>query len=139
MTYVKTKFKRWQLDLAGEAARLTWAVEFAAVPRVLDQDADGDGAWLVTAALPGRSAVDPRWRGEPRTAVMAIGEGLRALHEALPVADCPFSWTAEDRVAAWSTEWNYGPGWERLLLDAYGVRPDPERSRYYRLLWDIGP
>jgi kanamycin kinase len=195
------------LDLAREAARLAWAVEYVAVPRVLDQGADDDGAWLVTAALPGRSAVDPRWRAEPRTAVVAIGEGLRALHETLPVAGCPFSWAAEDRVAdarrraaegligavlemvgdvpppdrtvvchgdacapntllaedgrwsghvdlgalgvadrwadlavaTWSTEWNYGPGWERPLLDAYGIRPDPERSRYYRLLWDLGP
>ena len=36
-------------------------------------------------------------------------------------------------------QWNYGPGWEGLLLDAYGVPPDPDRTRYYRLLWDLGP
>mgnify|MGYP001469496996 CR=1 FL=1 len=23
------------------------------------------------------------------------------------------------------------------LLDAYGAGPDPERTRYYRLLWDL--
>jgi kanamycin kinase len=40
-------------------------------------------------------------------------------------------------VLAWSTEWNYGPGWEQLLFDAYGIAPDPERARYYRLLWDL--
>jgi kanamycin kinase len=44
---------------------------------------------------------------------------------------------ADLAVATWSTEWNYGPGWERRLLDAYGVRPDADRSRYYRLLWDL--
>ena len=32
------------------------------------------------------------------------------------------------------TGWNYGPGWERVLLDAYGIKPDTERTRYYRLL-----
>ena len=42
-------------------------------------------------------------------------------------------------VATWSTTWNYGPGWETPLLDAYGVAPDPDRTRYYRLLWDLGP
>jgi aminoglycoside phosphotransferase len=26
-----------------------------------------------------------------------------------------------------------------LLLDAYGVPPDLDRIRYYRLLWDLGP
>ncbi|MFD7311312.1 phosphotransferase [Promicromonospora sp. NPDC059942] len=30
----------------------------------------------------------------------------------------------------------YGPGLEPLVLAAYGVAPDPERTRYYRALWD---
>ena len=209
------------IDLAGEAARLRWAVAFAAVPRLLDQGVDETGSWLVTAALPGDSAVADRWTADPRTAVRAIGAGLRALHDALPVATCPFSWAAEDRlvdvrqlaglgrldptrwhpihqplgtdralemladippvdglvvchgdscapntlltpdghwsghvdlgalgladrwadlaIATWSTEWNYGPGWQDLLLDAYGVSADPDRTRYYRLLWDLCP
>ncbi|PYC83738.1 aminoglycoside phosphotransferase APH(3') [Streptomyces tateyamensis] len=203
-------------DLGAEAVRLRWAGRFAVVPPVLAQGADQDGSWLVTAALPGTMAVDDRWKREPATAVRAIGEGLRALHEALPVADCPFEWSAQQRlavaaelradpaewhaehrhlgtveralellaevppvdravvchgdpcapntllgpdgrwsghvdlgalgvadrwadlaVATWSTGWNYGPGWERALLDAYGVDPDPDRSAYYRLLWDV--
>ena len=45
---------------------------------------------------------------------------------------------ADLAIATWSAGWNYGPGWEGLLLDAYGVQPDPERTRYYRLLWDLG-
>jgi kanamycin kinase len=44
---------------------------------------------------------------------------------------------ADLAVATWSAEWNYGPGWDGLLLDSYGIRPDPERTRYYRLLWDL--
>jgi kanamycin kinase len=42
-------------------------------------------------------------------------------------------------VATWSTQWNHGPGWERPLLDAYGIAEDPERTAYHRLLWDAGP
>jgi kanamycin kinase len=34
--------------------------------------------------------------------------------------------------------WNYGPGWEEPLLDAYGIEQDPVRVAYYRLLWDLG-
>jgi len=209
------------IELGEEAARLSWARAFAPVPRLLDQGADDEGSWIVTAPLPGENAVAARWKAQPRTAVTAIGEALRAIHEALPVKRCPFSWTAEDRlidarqraredridpalwhpihrslgvdralelladvppidervvchgdscapntlltndgrwsghvdlgelgiadrwadlaIATWSTEWNYGPGWERALLDAYGVAPDPDRTRYYRLLWDLGP
>jgi len=220
----KRRFVKWApagsgLDLTAEAARMTWARQFHPVPQVLDHGTDVTGSWLVTAALPGGNAVTDRWTSEPATAVAAIGEGLRALHEALPVADCPFSWSATERVAdarrqaaegrldpatwhqchqelsvaaalklaaaipatdklvvchgdacapntlltadgrwsghvdlgmlgvadrwadlavaTWSAEWNYGPGWDGLLLDAYGVRPDTERTRYYRLLWDL--
>jgi kanamycin kinase len=41
-------------------------------------------------------------------------------------------------VATWSLSWNFGPGWEDTLLEAYGVDPDPVRTAYYRLLWDLG-
>ncbi|WP_157236707.1 phosphotransferase [Promicromonospora sukumoe] len=30
----------------------------------------------------------------------------------------------------------YGPGLEPLVLAAYGVAPDPDRTAYYRALWD---
>jgi kanamycin kinase len=209
------------IDLGQEAARLSWAVSFTPVPRLLGQGADEAGSWIVTAALPGQCAVADKWKAEPATAVTAIGAGLRAMHEAAPSAACPFSWQATERladtrqrasqgridparwhpehqplgigraldllaaippvdrlvvchgdscapntlltddgrwsghvdlgelgvadrwadlaIATWSTEWNYGPGWDKLLLQAYGVLPDPDRTRYYRLLWDLGP
>jgi aminoglycoside phosphotransferase len=208
------------MDLPAEMARMTWAVAYTPVPRVLGLGADSEGSWLVTAALPGHNAISQRWLADPRTAVIAIGEGLRAMHDALPVTDCPFSWTAQDRIAAaqraaaagrldtsdwapehrelgiqgaitqiqnippadklvvchgdacapnaliagngrwsghvdlgdlgiadrwadlaiatWSTGWNYGAGWEQALLDAYSIKPDAERIRYYRLLWELG-
>ena len=208
-------------DLTAEVARLRWLARWTPVPRVLGGGADAGGSWTATAALPGRSAVDPRWLAEPATAVAAIGRGLRAFHDAVPVAVCPFSWSAADRVAdarrraaagrvdparwhpehrglglagalavladapepdllvvchgdacvpntlladdgswaghvdlvtagvadrwadlavaTWSTVWNVGPGYERHLLDAYGVDPDPDRTAWYRLLWDLGP
>jgi kanamycin kinase len=53
--------------------------------------------------------------------------------DALGVAD---RW-ADLAVASWSTVWNYGPGWEEPLFEAYGVEPDWDRIRYYRLLWDV--
>jgi kanamycin kinase len=43
---------------------------------------------------------------------------------------------ADIAVSAWSTEWNYGPGYEGAFLEAYGIAPDPERLGYYRALWD---
>lgn len=219
----RRRFVKWTpvtsgIDLDREVARLRWAVRFTPVPVVLEQGQDASGSWIVTAALPGENAVSERWLAEPARAVRAIGAGLRALHTALPVPDCPFSWSVQDRIAkvrgragqldparwhpehqrldadtalaalqqppevdqlvvchgdscapntlvsaegswtghvdlgslgvadrwadlaiaTWSTEWNYGPGWSEELLAAYGVEADPVRTRFYRLLWDLG-
>ncbi|SKY18688.1 phosphotransferase [Mycobacteroides abscessus subsp. abscessus] len=43
---------------------------------------------------------------------------------------------ADIAVAAMSTEWDYGPGWERPLVEAYGVDFDEERMSFYQRLWD---
>jgi kanamycin kinase len=178
-------------DLVIEAERLEWAARHIVVPRVLDVGEDDEGSWLVTAALAGTNAVAPEWVARPEAAVTGLGRGLRALHDALPVDDCPFSWSVADRaspvvehdappidrlvvchgdacapntllgddgscvghvdfgrlgvadrwadlaVATWTTVWNYGPGWEDVLLAAYGVARDPERTAFYRWLWDL--
>lgn len=87
------------IDPDAERARLAWAVTFTPVPELLDHGRDAHGSWIVTRALPGESAVSPRWLADPATAVAAIGAGLRALHDRLPVDGCPFSWSAGDRLA----------------------------------------
>ncbi|MEU4540142.1 aminoglycoside 3'-phosphotransferase [Streptosporangium sp. NPDC023825] len=219
-----TRYAKWvpagtpEIDLPGEAERLTWARRWVTVPRVVEHGTDADGAWLVTEAVPGLSAVDPRWSTDPVTAAAAIGRGLRLLHDALPVDLCPYDWSVDRRlaraderiadgegpadrfpehrhldlaeararigeppavdrlvvchgdacvpntllhddgtfaahvdlgslgvadrwadlaVAAWSMEWNFGPGYDGVVYDAYGIAPDPERLAYYRLLWDM--
>lgn len=43
---------------------------------------------------------------------------------------------ADIAVATMSLEWNYGPGWDDLFLEAYGIDPDPLRTTYYRALWN---
>lgn len=217
------RFVKWcpagsGLDLTAEVDRLRWAAPYTPVPTVLRTGADEAGSWLLTAALPGTSAVDARWLADPHTAATAIGQGLRVLHTRLPVDACPFRWDTATRlarvpgsdghhpgrwhpdhagltparavavladppavdqlvvchgdacapntligadgtvaghvdlgslgvgdrwadlaVATWSLDWNYGPGWQPVLLAAYGIAPDPRRTAYYRLLWDLSP
>ncbi|OAN33092.1 aminoglycoside 3'-phosphotransferase [Microbacterium sp. H83] len=198
------RFIKWgprdaEANMRDEAERMRWAGRWIAVPEVRDQGEDAAHEWLVTAAVPALSAVDPRWRDHPETAVRAVGAGLRALHDALPVDECRWTWDpasrianaavrgidvpddlrapppidrlvvchgdacmpntlldddgrpvahvdlaalgAADRwadiaVASMSTVWNHGPGWEDLLIEAYGVEPDRERLAYYRRLWN---
>ena len=197
--YIKWGPRNLEFSLRDEVERMRWAGRWIRVPRVLDHGEDATHEWLITAAIDGRSAVDPRWVAEPAAAVRAVGEGLRAMHDALPVAECPWEWSVPGRianaegrgirvpdalrdappidrlvvshgdaccpntlvaedgrwlahvdlalmgtadrwadiaVASMSTEWNYGPGWEDALIEAYGVTPDRDRLTYYRDLWN---
>jgi kanamycin kinase len=97
--YIKYGPRNAETSFAGEAERLEWAAPFARVPRLLEFGGDATHEWMVTGALSGLSAVDARWLDRPATAVRAVGEGLRALHEALPVGECPFDWGVPARIA----------------------------------------
>ena len=215
--YVKWAPSGSGVDLASEARKMEWARRFISVPLVVGQGRDDQGSWLVSEGIDAENAISPRWKRDPRTAAKAVGTGLRALPDALPVTECPFSWSAEWRlnrikqkaergafaehrwseefsgmsvhealrelhtvprldlvvchgdacapntligedgecrshtdleslgiadrwadlsVAAWSTVWNYGPGLEDVVYDSYGVQPDPDKIRFYRLLWE---
>jgi kanamycin kinase len=99
--FVKWAPARSGLDLTAEHHRLAWAAPFTAVPTVLDAGSDAAGEWMLTAGLPGESAVSAGFRATPERrllAVQGIARGLRMLHDALPVDDCPFSWSIVDRV-----------------------------------------
>ncbi|GFE88994.1 aminoglycoside 3'-phosphotransferase [Steroidobacter agaridevorans] len=98
-----TRFIKWsphttRLDLDGERRRLEWAAPYHNVPRVLEWGSNDEAQWLVTAALAGTGAVMEPWISQPLVAARAIGRGLRMLHEALPVAECPFEWSPENRT-----------------------------------------
>ena len=219
-------FLKWMpvrsgIDLNVEAEKLRWASTFTPVPRVVDRGSDEEGTWLLMEAISAQNAASPLWRREPLMATAALGEGLRAMHDVLPVSECPFTWSAEERgasvrrrvesgelariepsdwnrefstlpldsavaelsdipsedlvvchgdacvpntlidehgrwtahvdlgslgvgdrwadlaVASWSTVWNFGPGWEANVFSSYGIEPDDEKIRYYRLLWEL--
>ena len=69
---------RRELELyRAEAERMRWAAGWTCVPRVLDVGEDATHEWLVTAALPGLSAVDPHWIARPEIAVRAAGRDAR--------------------------------------------------------------
>lgn len=86
-------------SLGAEAERMAWLAGRFPAPVPEASGADADGEWLATRAIAGRSAVDPRWLGDPATAVRAIATGLRRLHDGLDASTCPFSWSVADRLA----------------------------------------
>ncbi|WP_258371236.1 aminoglycoside 3'-phosphotransferase [Curtobacterium sp. MCBD17_021] len=196
--YVKWVPPRYAPWIVAEVERLRWAGRWLPVPQVVDHGADESGAWMTTRPVPGWSGVEPRWADDPRAVVVAVGEGLRAMHDTLPVAPCPFTWSTDERldraraagadvdaigprpavdqlvvchgdactpntllgadgrwlghvdlgalgvadrwadlaVASMSLGWNHGPGWDRLFHEAYGLPQDPERTAWYRALWE---
>jgi kanamycin kinase len=133
-----------QLDLAGEAERLSWARRWTTVPRVVELGTDADGTWRldlaeVRARIGEPPAIDRlvvchRDACAPNT--LLHDDGLLAAHVDLGSLGVADRW-ADLAVAAWSTEWNYGPGYDGIVYKAYGIAPDLERIAYYRLLWDM--
>jgi kanamycin kinase len=72
----------------------------------------------------------------PNTLIGADGRYLAHVDMAtMGVAD---RW-ADLAIGSWSLHWNFGPDWEDLFFEVYGIEPDPERIAYYRLLWELGP
>ena len=64
--HIKHGPRNLETSFAGEAQRLEWAARYIVVPRVIEVGADETHEWLVTATLPGESAVAPRWVADPR-------------------------------------------------------------------------
>lgn len=199
-----TRYAKWspgpiihpEIDLRSEAHRLRWAGSYILVPEVLSFQEHPEGQLLLTAALPGFSAVSDRSKNDQERSAYAVGQGLRQLHDSLPAGSCPFSWDLSSRIAslpisqqsalladappidavvchgdaclpntqldangdffahvdlgklgvadrwadlaiaAWSTEWNYGPGYEQCVYAGYGMDPDEEKISFYRRIWD---
>ncbi len=96
--YIKHGPRNAETSMADEADRLAWTRRYTPVPEVLEVGEDETHEWLATRAIPGRSAVDPRWLADPATAVRAVGEGLRALHDTLPIDTCPYDWGVPRRI-----------------------------------------
>jgi kanamycin kinase len=67
---------------------------------------------------------------------MLYDDGSFAAHVDLGSLGLADRW-ADLATAAWSTEWNYGRGYDGVVYDGYGIEPDPDRIAYYRLLWDM--
>ncbi len=88
-----------EANMRDEAERMRWARRWTRVPAVLEQGEDATEEWLVTATMTERSAVDPAWLARPEQAVRAVGRGLRMLHDALPVDQCPWEWSVASRLA----------------------------------------
>jgi len=77
-------------DVASEADRLDWlGAQGIPAARVVDTGEKDGVAWLVSTAVPGRTAAED-WAVEDLGAVVdAVADFTRALH-AVPVARCPF-------------------------------------------------
>ncbi|MDT0345894.1 APH(3') family aminoglycoside O-phosphotransferase [Streptomyces litchfieldiae] len=96
--------------LEEEARRTRWlAARGIPVPEVLDQGGDAGHTWLLTRAVPGRSAAEP-WPADRRAAVVdAVADVARTLH-ALPAGSCPFDESVAATLAAMRRAIDRGPG-----------------------------
>ncbi len=123
--YIKWNPLSSGIDLRKEVDRLAWAAPFTVVPRVIEFGSNADAQWMITHALPGESAVSARWRHVPLLCAREIGRGLRILHDALPVAACPFTWSIEDRTNGRHTAASLHAPPDDLLVVCHGDACSP--------------
>lgn len=99
--FLKHGVGRFAVDLFDEAVRLAWLADRVPVPAIRQFVMDGNAGWLLTTALPGRTA--DRWLDDDSDALAEIvvlsAHFLRTLHK-LPVDDCPFDAGHRVRMAA---------------------------------------
>ena len=83
--------------IPDEATRLRWAGGFVRAPRLIEYGSDGFRDWLMTAELSGVDATRHPWRkSDPARLAAAVGQALRAFHEAIAVDECPFWFPGAD-------------------------------------------
>jgi len=125
-----------------ETARLRadWVRPYVTVPEFGPVREGLGGWWTTSVALPGESAVSPRWLNDPATAVRAIAAGLRRLHDTAPVDGCPFVVDRDALITRALARIEADPSWRsapdgyldsiaderavRLLRDARAATPD---------------
>ncbi|MCD1285257.1 MULTISPECIES: aminoglycoside 3'-phosphotransferase [unclassified Brevibacterium] len=121
-------------DLELEARKLEWLHGRHPAPKVVEhfrrRTDGGEVEYLVTEALPGTNAVDPKNAAEAGRTIVEIAEGLRALHS-LPVDDCPWTWSVEERLGLTVAEAGVsaGPASEAAAGPERGLGPTPEIDR----------
>ena len=149
--YIKVGPLHREASMSAEAERLRWAAPYTAVPDVLEVG-DCPFDWSVRTRIGNAAArgihVPGALRSPPPIDALVVchgdacapntlldAEGRPLAHVDLGALGVADRW-ADIAVAAMSTTWNYGPGWEHALIDAYGIAPDEPRMAYYRDLWN---
>lgn len=125
--------------LRHEATHLMWFLgQGIPVPEVVELRTDGDRTWLITRALPGRSAAEI-WPSDRRGRITETLADIACRMHALSTSDCPFDRRlsraipeAEQRAAAGLVDLEdldeSRAGWsvERLLDALHATRPSSE-------------
>lgn len=113
--YLKWNPRRTGIDLERERARLEWLSHRHPAPRVIASGMDDGAQWILTAALPGESAVGDTWRARRSEAIRAIATGLRAIH-AIEIDGFPSHWTSEVWVGRTAESLGNRPPIDRPVL-----------------------
>lgn len=99
--FLKNGAGRVAADIVDEHRRLRWLAGRWRVPEIVDYAETPAGAWLLTTALPGRSA--QQWLNEhpdrQAGAVRAMAKHLAWMHQ-LPIESCPFDAGLPRRIEA---------------------------------------
>lgn len=128
--YLKHGIHEIAAGITDEMVRLRWLGQHISVPQVRHFECSHSEAWLLTTAIPGRTAQE--WLEDyPDRRLEAVTEIARFLHKlhGLPIGECPFNSQLPLRLA------DAGRRLEAGLIDASDF--DEERKGWTPgMIWD---
>ncbi|WP_446698849.1 phosphotransferase [Aestuariimicrobium sp. T2.26MG-19.2B] len=94
--FVKVGPPHREFEVGAHVDRYRWLASYLPVPHVLDHGTEDGLSYLVTEALPGRSAISHDFTCGDPAIVEGLGRALRRFHDSLPVDECPFAYVPAD-------------------------------------------
>ncbi|MEL6307346.1 MAG: APH(3') family aminoglycoside O-phosphotransferase [Chloroflexota bacterium] len=123
-------------SLQAEHERLLWLADKLSVPRVMHFEISGGKHYLLSSVLQGTMLHESSLSFEKRVTLLA--DAVRMWH-AVPIDDCPFSWTVSEQVQTARERLNsgrvdettfdqqfYGKSANELFADLLNAMPDEE-------------
>ena len=118
--------RRFHDQVPVRGCRWEWSIEGRLASSELPEDALGPWPGLDPVVCHG-DACNPNF--------LLDGEGRCVAYVDLGRLGVADRW-ADLAPAVLSLGWNYGSGWEPVLLAAYGIAPDPVKQDFYTRLWN---
>lgn len=140
--YLKMVQKGSYPSIKDELDRLHWAADYLPVPKIIDQDINGNPPWFLSEGIQGLNGTEVELKADPENLVRLLACALRFFHDHAPVEACPFDFRLDSALKHISKraqlglihpEQHFHPEYQHFSVDQalaflHEHRPPPSKS-----------